>query len=59
MLKSKAIWRTDIEGVLACKEAAIDSYASQIRPIPPDTHSVLSQEFTSEFRRAEEFFYEQ
>jgi LmbE family N-acetylglucosaminyl deacetylase len=58
MLTSTAVWRTDIEGVLNQKEAAIDSYVSQIRPIPPDTLSVLSQEFTSEFRFTEEFFFE-
>jgi LmbE family N-acetylglucosaminyl deacetylase len=58
MLTSTAVWRTDIEGVLSQKEAAIDSYVSQICPIPPDTLSVLSEEFTSEFRFTEEFFFE-
>ena len=58
LLTSGAVWRTDIGPVLDRKVAAIEAYASQIRPIPPDALPVLSPEFTSEFRVAEEYFYE-
>ena len=55
---SRAIWRIDIKDVLDRKAAALGAYVSQIRPIPPDTRPVLSQEFTSEFGLPEEYFFE-
>ena len=58
MLTSSAVWRSDISAVLDRKLAAIGAYASQIRPLPPDTVPVLSPEFTSEFSHSEEFFFE-
>jgi LmbE family N-acetylglucosaminyl deacetylase len=58
ILASRAIWRIDIKDVLDRKAAALGAYASQIRPIAPDTRPVLSQEFMSEFSLPEEFLFE-
>jgi LmbE family N-acetylglucosaminyl deacetylase len=58
ILQERKVWRVDIKSVLGLKIAAIDAYASQVLPLPPDTQPVLPQEFVSEFLFAEEFLFE-
>jgi hypothetical protein len=41
------------------KALAIDAYASQVRPIAPETTPMLPPYLASEFRRPEEFLFEQ
>ena len=58
MLRGMVEQHASIKDVLDRKAAALGAYVSQIRPIPPDTRPVLSQEFTSEFGLPEEYLFE-
>jgi LmbE family N-acetylglucosaminyl deacetylase len=56
---ARAVWSVDISSVLARKAGAIGTYASQVRPIPPDSSPILSSRFLSNFVVTEEYFLEQ
>lgn len=58
VLRSRAVWRSDIRDTRELKAAALEAYASQVRPIPPDESPVLPSDFLSEFGFPEEFFFE-
>jgi LmbE family N-acetylglucosaminyl deacetylase len=58
LLTSPVVRRLDIRGELAAKVKAIDAYASQVRPLPPEREPLLSAAFTSEFVQANEYFFE-
>jgi LmbE family N-acetylglucosaminyl deacetylase len=58
MLLSRDVWSIDISPVSDTKAAAVDSYASQLFPIPPEERAALPPEFVAEFRYPTEFFFE-
>jgi LmbE family N-acetylglucosaminyl deacetylase len=57
-LTSRTVWRSDVRATSELKAAALDAYASQVRPIPPDKSPVLPPDFLAEFGFPEEFFFE-
>jgi LmbE family N-acetylglucosaminyl deacetylase len=59
MLTSRIIWRHAFPQMRDLKDSAIDTYASQVRPIAPETTPALPPDLVSEFRRPEEFLFEQ
>jgi LmbE family N-acetylglucosaminyl deacetylase len=58
LFTSRRVWRLDLRDALEVKARAIASYASQTRPIPPETSPALPPEFASLFLCGEEFFFE-
>ena len=54
----RIVHRVEFSRLAALKHSAINSYRSQIEPIPPSTEPVLSAEFLSFFKTSEEFFFE-
>jgi LmbE family N-acetylglucosaminyl deacetylase len=52
------VWKLDLGDLRFIKAAAIDAYASQTRPIPPDLDAVLPEDFTSEFKLPDELIFE-
>jgi LmbE family N-acetylglucosaminyl deacetylase len=58
LLTSRKIWRSDIRTTRDLKSTALEAYASQVRPIPPDKLPLLSPDFVSEFMFTEEFLFE-
>ncbi len=55
---SGRIWRVDIESVRQVKALSMACYASQLRPLPPDTRPALPESFASMFLGEHEFFFE-
>jgi LmbE family N-acetylglucosaminyl deacetylase len=55
---SAAVWRVGLDGVRELKAQAIDRYASQLQPLPPDAYSALPEGFAPMFLGAHEFFFE-
>jgi LmbE family N-acetylglucosaminyl deacetylase len=58
ILTSRRIWRVDISSTKAAKANAIACYASQTRPIPPDSDPALPEGFALMFLGRYEFFVE-
>jgi LmbE family N-acetylglucosaminyl deacetylase len=57
-LLSRNVWSIDISAVSGKKSAAMNSYVSQLLPIPPDEHAVLPSDFVSEFLHRTEYLFE-
>lgn len=55
---SKAIHHVSFPHLSERKQRAIQSYRSQVEPLPPWPHPLLSKEFLSLFSEPEEFFFE-
>jgi len=55
---SRKVWRSDFLGYEHIKKQALAIYASQVEPVSPWIHPVLSREFVSFFSSSEEFFFE-
>jgi LmbE family N-acetylglucosaminyl deacetylase len=55
---SRCVWRVDLGDARKSKLEAIQRYASQTLPIPPDREPVLPPEFTSEFMDSSEYYFE-
>jgi LmbE family N-acetylglucosaminyl deacetylase len=58
VLTSRSVRRLDIRLELGAKVRAIDAYASQVRPLPPETDALLSSSFIAEFKHSDEYFFE-
>jgi N-acetylglucosamine malate deacetylase 1 len=58
LLTSRHVRRSDIRAVLGVKIRAIEAYASQVRPLPPENEPLLSAAFIAEFKRSDEYFFE-
>jgi LmbE family N-acetylglucosaminyl deacetylase len=52
------IWRVDVRSTLGPKEHAIAYYASQTKPLPPDTDPALPEGFALMFLGGYEFYFE-
>jgi N-acetylglucosamine malate deacetylase 1 len=57
-LLAKETWTVDIMAVHHRKRRAIEAYRSQVEPVPPDSHPILSSAFLGNFLESEEFFFE-
>ncbi len=58
LLGPQRIWRVDVRPALRAKADAVACYASQTRPLPPDTDPALPEGFALMFLRRYEFFFE-
>jgi LmbE family N-acetylglucosaminyl deacetylase len=58
MLLSRNVWSIDISAFGGKKAAAMESYASQLLPIPPDVNAALPSDFVEEFRYPTEYLFE-
>ena len=58
LLTSRRVWRAVLGRQIDTKIAALASYASQTRPLPPETKPVIPEDFASEFTVPEEYFFE-
>lgn len=52
------IWRVDVRSTLGAKAHAMACYASQTKPLPPDTDPALPEGFALMFLRGYEFYIE-
>ena len=58
LLTYRRVWRLDLKEFIAIKERAIAAYASQTRPLPPETSAALPHGFAGFFLSDEEFLFE-
>ena len=58
ILSCPRIWRVRLGAAAEAKARAVQSYASQLLPIPPETTSALPEGFASVFLCAEEYLFE-
>jgi len=58
LIKGRKVWRSLFTELRSTKVAAISSYATQTRPIAPETAPALPLYFVAELSHSEEFFFE-
>jgi LmbE family N-acetylglucosaminyl deacetylase len=58
IVTSRKVWRVELGGIIEVKARAIACYASQLKPIPPDTYAALPDGFASMFLGRYEFLLE-